>query len=257
MIAVLSPAKRMVATRRFFGYAPAGIRFSEETSRLVKVLYRFSPDQLSSLMKINQQLAEMNYQRFQRLRTTFGDDWGHAMAAFDGEVYNGLKATTLDAGELEFAQQHVRILSGLYGLLRPMDAILPYRLEMGTQLKTGSSPDLYKFWKRKIASLLENDLAEQRDNILVNLASEEYSKAVLPYLSPDVRVITPVFKEFKGGKYTMIVVYAKKARGMMSRFIIENRLSDPEHLKAFDTGGYLFEPSLSDESRFVFTRKKG
>lgn len=257
MIAILSPAKRIAESRRFSGVVATGIRFPVESDKLVQVLKKLSPEKLAVLMQINPQLANLNYNRYQRWCFPFGEDVVHAMAGFDGEVYNGLQATGLSAPDLEFAQRHVRILSGLYGLLRPFDEVMPYRLEMGTPLRVGRSLGLYRFWGGKLAVALEKDLVAQRDQILVNVASEEYSKAVLPYMKAGVRVITPVFKEFKNGKYTQVIVFAKKARGLITRFIIENRLSDPDHLKAFDTAGYLFEPSMSDESRFTFVRKQG
>lgn len=254
MIAILAPAKRIADTRRFMETPYSEIRFPAESKQLIRRLRRFSPEDLSKLMKINSHLAELNYNRFQDWHYPFGEEAVHAAAAFDGEVYNGLKATTLSHGDLAYAQKHLRILSGLYGILRPLDGIQPYRLEMGIPLRLEKSNNLYNFWGKKIAKALEADLADQGDNILINLASDEYSKAVLPYMSGKTKTITPIFKEFKNGKFTMVIVFAKKARGLMSRFMTENRLSDPEHLKAFDTEGYLYEPSMSDESRFTFTR---
>lgn len=255
MIAILSPAKRIAETRRFVEVPFTGIRFPAESKKLVQALKKMPPEKLADLMKVNPQLANLNYNRFQQWQYPFGADAVHAMAAFDGEVYNGLRAMDFVSSDLEFAQSHVRILSGLYGLLRPLDAILPYRLEMGTSLIVGRFSGLYTFWGNKLASELGKDLKSQDDQVLVNLASEEYSKAVLPHMKASVQVITPVFKEYSNGRYTMVTVFAKKARGLMSRFIIENRLSDPDHLKAFDTAGYLFEPSMSDESRLTFVRR--
>lgn len=255
MIAILSPAKRIDESRRFDTSA-SSLLFPEEAGKLVETLRVFSPEQLQVLMKISRPLAMNTFQRIADWHFPPVKGWVHALAGFNGEVFNGLQATTLSLEELNFAQNHLRVLSGLYGLLRPFDAMLPYRLEMGAPLKTKGASDLYAFWKAKIALRLEEDLADQGDNLVVNLASGEYSKVFTPHLKKSTRVVTPVFMEYKQGKYSVVAVYAKQARGAMSRFIIQNRLSDPEHLKAFDTGGYLYEPSLSDESRFVFGRRK-
>ncbi len=254
MIAILSPAKRIANSRRFSDTTFSEIRFPAESKQLIKFLRSLSPDDLSRLMKINSQLAEVNYNRFQHWHFPFGDDALHAAAAFDGEVYNGLKAITLSTEDIAFASLHLRILSGLYGILRPTDGILPYRLEMATPLQLKNSVNLYEFWGKKIAKTLQADLADQGDNILINLASDEYSKSVLPHLNRKTKVITPVFKEFKNGKLITVIIFTKKARGLMSRFIIENRLSNPKHLKAFDTEGYIYNTSMSDESRFIFVR---
>lgn len=254
MIAIISPAKRIADTRRFSDIPFSEIRFPSESKQLIKVLRSLSPDDLSRLMKINPQLAGLNYNRFQFWHYPFGDAALHAAAAFDGEVYNGLKAITLSTSDIAFASLHLRIISGLYGILRPTDGILPYRLEMATPLKIRNSNNLYEFWGKRIAKTLEADLAIQGDNILVNLASDEYSKSVLPHINKKIKIVTPVFRELKNGKPTTIIIFTKKARGLMSRFIIKNRLSDPEHLKAFDTEGYLYDSTMSDESRFTFIR---
>lgn len=255
MIVILSPAKRIDENRRF-GVSPSGIAFPEDTGKLAVILRGYSEKQLQEMMKISKPLAASTFQRFASWHFPPVEGWVHALAGFDGEVYNGLQAGSLTAEEIAFAQDHIRIVSGFYGLLRPLDAMLPYRLEMGTPLRTKGASDLYSFWKSKIARHLESDLSRGGDHLLINLASAEYSKAVVPYLSAKTKVISPVFQEFKQGKYTVVAVYAKRARGLMSRFILQNRLSDPEHLKAFDFEGYLYDPGMSDESRFVFTRKK-
>ena len=176
--------------------------------------------------------------------------------AFKGDVYTGLDADTLSAADLKYAQQHLRILSGLYGVLRPLDLMQPYRLEMGTKLKTDRGSDLYAFWNGRIKAALATALKKQQDNILVNLASNEYFKSVKAG-DLDARIVAPVFKERKNGEYKLISFFAKKARGLMSRYIIRNRIDAPEDLKDFDLEGYQYNEALSAEDRPVFTRDSG
>ncbi len=255
MIAILSPAKKLDFNRNIPTDNHSEIRFSEEAIQLAQQLKTYSQNDLQKLMKISPQLAELNAERFHQWH------WPHdekesrqAIFAFNGEAYNGLDATSLDESEISIAQKQLRILSGLYGLLRPLDLIMPYRLEMGIKLETGKGKDLYKFWGDKITQKLNDDLNSGNHQALINLASHEYFKAIDPE-KIDKPIITPEFKENKNGTYKVISVYAKKARGMMVRFIIQNQLSNSEDLKAFDWDGYHFNNDLSKGNEMVFTRR--
>jgi len=254
MLAILSPAKKLDFKSDLPQKKNTQIRFPDEAAELVDQLRHFSPKELMNLMSISQNLADLNAERFHKWHWPYSDKEGRqAIYAFNGEAYNGLDADSLNSKEIDAAQQHLRILSGLYGLLRPLDLILTYRLEMGTKLENANGKDLYKFWGDKIAKQLDEDLRKDNHKALVNLASQEYFKSIdLEKISKPV--ITPVFKENKNGQYKVISVYAKKARGMMVRFIIKNQLTDPEALKAFDIDGYHFNNDLSNGSEMVFTR---
>jgi cytoplasmic iron level regulating protein YaaA (DUF328/UPF0246 family) len=206
-------------------------------------------------MGISDKLAMLNAERFNSFEFPFtGDNARPAVFAFNGDVYSGLDAYSLDDSALEFAQSHLRILSGLYGVLRPLDLMQPYRLEMGIKLNTPKAKSLYEFWDLQITDVLNKDLQEQGDNVLVNLASNEYFSSVKKK-ALDAMVITPQFKDEKNGKFKIISFYAKKARGMMARYIIENKLSKASQLKAFDAAGYYFAPEESSETDYVFKRK--
>jgi cytoplasmic iron level regulating protein YaaA (DUF328/UPF0246 family) len=205
-------------------------------------------------MDISPKLAELNYQRFQAWSLPFTPEnsW-QAVLMFNGDVYQGLKAETFSTTEFETAQANLRILSGVYGLLRPLDLIQPYRLEMGTNIAIARKKNLYEFWKPKITSKLNAELAETGQKELINLASNEYFSA-LDTKKLKARIITPTFKEHKDGQYQMVSFFAKKARGLMSRFIIQNQITDPEEIKAFDLEGYFFNNQLSKGDNWVFTR---
>lgn len=254
MLAILSPAKKLDFKKKLPFSKNTGIRFPEEASQLIGQLRSFSPKELMDLMSISQNLADLNAGRFHQWHWPYDEKEGRqAIYAFNGEAYNGLDAYTLNSKEIDAAQQHLRILSGLYGLLRPLDLILPYRLEMGTKLENDKGKDLYKFWGDKITGQLDEDLKKGNHKALINLASQEYFKSIDPE-KISRPIITPVFKENKNGRYKVISVYAKKARGMMVRFIIQHQLTDPEELKAFDVEGYHFNNELSDGNEMVFTR---
>jgi cytoplasmic iron level regulating protein YaaA (DUF328/UPF0246 family) len=254
MIAILSPAKTMDLRKGTMVATYSEPRSSALSLKLVREMKKKNPEALQELMGISKKLAEENALRYRDWQ------WPHqaensrqALFTFRGEVYNGFKADSLDEGGIDYAQVHLRILSGLYGLLRPLDRIAPYRLEMGLPLHLGKHTDLYSFWGDNIVKVLNQDLREQGDNILINLASQEYYKAVdRPTLK--ARVITPVFKERKGDKYATIAIFAKNARGKMARFITDHRIEDPQELQAFDLDGYNFRPTLSDEKTLTFTR---
>ena len=253
MLIVLSPAKSLDLD------TPTPTRehtlpdFTGQAAKLIGVLRDLSPGQVGDLMHISDPLSVLNVGRYASWTLDHGDGYQAAMA-FNGDVYAGLDARSLAPQAIEFAQRRLRILSGLYGLLRPLDLIHPYRLEMGTKLATPAGKDLYAFWGETITRALNAELAATTSTALVNLASEEYFKSVKPKLL-DAPVIAPVFEDWKNGKYKIISFYAKRARGMMARFAIENGITDVEALKAFDVDGYAFVPGDSTEKSWLFRRK--
>ena len=254
MLVIISPAKTLDFESEVPLKEHTDFRFPREAAELAGYLREFSPVDLMSLMNISNDLARLTADRFFQWQWPFtGQNARQALFAFKGDVYTGLDAYHLDGGALRYSQDSLRILSGLYGLLRPLDAIMPYRLEMGTKLTTPKGNDLYSFWGTKIHQMLENDLAQTGHQVLVNLASNEYAR-VVDFKKLKVPAITPVFKDYKNGQYKIISFFAKKARGWMSRFIIENQLTNPDDLKAFDTGGYYFNSELSKNNELVFTR---
>jgi len=205
-------------------------------------------------MKVSDKLATLSFERFAHWHKSYTVAEGQqAILAFSGEVFNGLKARSLNEEDLIFAQEHIRLLSGLYGVLRPLDLILPYRLEMGTKMKNKKVKSLYEFWKDIIPHKIAEDTAIHPPEVLINLASNEYYRSIDPGSFP-YEIITPVFKESDGAGFRNVTVYAKKARGLMLRFIIQNRISDPEYLKAFDEEGYYFNNDLSNGKEWVFCR---
>ncbi|MDD5298318.1 MAG: peroxide stress protein YaaA [Rhodocyclaceae bacterium] len=256
MILVLSPAKSLD-----FETPPAVSAFSQpdfldRSAVLMEILRPLAPFELASLMSISDKLAVLNAGRNGEWAPPFTpDNAKQAALAFDGDVYDGLAAPAMTPEDLDFAQEHLRILSGLYGLLRPLDLIQPYRLEMGTRLANPGGKDLYAFWGDRLAQALNALLERDAEPVLVNLASEEYFKAVM---ARRLRfpVIQPVFEDWKNGRYKIISFYAKRARGLMARYAITNRLTEPEALKGFDLDGYAFAPQPSDESTWVFRRRQ-
>lgn len=254
MIVVVSPAKTLYekCPVQFDQYSE--IDFLPESEKIIAVLKKKKPAQIAKLMDISPKLAELNYQRFQAWQPVFTPEnsW-QSVLMFNGDVYQGLKAETFSEIEFLVAQEKLRILSGLYGLLKPLDRIQPYRLEMGTNLPVARKKDLYDFWKTKITAKLNEELAQNDQKMLINLASNEYFSAV-DAKKIKARIIIPAFKENKGGKYQMVSFFAKRARGLMSRFIIQSNISNPEEIKAFDLEGYYFNNQLSGENDWVFTR---
>lgn len=251
MIVLLSPAKTLACSPTEHARSASQPAFMEQAAYLVGKLSKLSARQLQSLMKISPELAELNAERYREWHAPFHP--GNAapcIECFQGEVYRGLDAKTFKQPDLEFAQRHLRILSGLYGVLRPLDLMQPYRLEMGTRWAvTASKPNLYAFWGKRIAEALSGDT----EGDVVNLASLEYSKAV----QRDAlgrRVIDVEFKDWAGGEFKVLGTYAKHARGAMARFVIKERLTDPEGLKAFTDGGYHYTEHLSTETTWVFAR---
>ena len=255
MLIVISPAKTLDFE------TPSGVptftmpEFLDDSAELIDELRGFEPYRLSDLMGISPKLADLNSNRYHNWSLPFtADNAKQSVLAFKGDVYSGLDADSLNADDLQFAQAHLRILSGLYGVLKPLDLMQPYRLEMGTKLKNRRGKDLYDFWDDRISQALNRELAEQDNPVLINLASNEYFKSVLPR-KLNARIVTPVFKEERGGQFKLISFFAKKARGLMSRYIIRNRLSDPQDLKGFDLEGYRFNASLSTQDKPTFTRR--
>lgn len=254
MLVIISPAKTLDFESEVPFKEHSNLRFPHEAAELAALLRQFSPPDLVSLMNISNDLAQLTAERFHQWQWPFTpENARQALFAFKGDVYTGLDAYHLNVDALRYSQNSLRILSGLYGLLRPLDAIMPYRLEMGTKLTNSKGKDLYAYWGQKIHQQLENDLEETGHQVLVNLASNEYARAI-DFKKLKVPTITPVFKDYKNGQYKMVSFFAKKARGWMSRFIIENRLTNPDDLKAFDTGGYYFNSELTKGNELVFTR---
>lgn len=230
--------------------------FLDRSGDLIDTLGEKSPADIQELMGVSQTIAELTHSRVMNWHAEMPKgDARQSILAFKGDVYAGLEADTLDSRDLGFAQDRLRILSGLYGLLRPLDLMLPYRLEMGTRLTTPAGDNLYQFWGDELTLALNDQLAATRGRVLVNLASNEYFKAVKPALL-NADVVTPVFKDLKNGRYKVLSFFAKKARGMMARFIIKERLKKPEGMKDFSSAGYRYADELSTASEWVFTRDK-
>jgi len=226
--------------------------FLKESSLLNKKLKDLSKKKLSDLMKISPALADLNYDRNQNWHQPFSlENSKQAIYAFTGEVFRGIDIASLAEEKIPLLQDRLRILSGLYGLLKPLDLIQPYRLEMGTRISIGKADNLYKFWDSNLADALNNEM--KVGDLLINLASSEYFKAV-PKKVLKTSMITPIFKELKNGDYKIVMTYAKRARGLMVRYIIENEINTLEELKGFNTDGYAFTESLSTETELVFTR---
>lgn len=257
MLILISPAKKLDYESPLSSTMHSQPRFLDHTRQLIEQLKKYEPHEIAGLMHLSEKLALLNFERYQDWQQPFTTDNARpAVLAFKGDVYAGMDAQSMDQATLEYAQQHLRILSGLYGVLRPLDLMQAYRLEMGTALKNERGKDLYVFWAGVITDKLNADLAESGSDVVVNLASNEYFKAV-DKKALNGRLITPAFKDWKNGQYKMISFYAKKARGMMSRYLLEQRIDDPQQLTAFAQDGYAFDPELTrkpDEP--VFSRRQ-
>ena len=252
MLAVLSPAKSLDETTPVPAVDATEPRFAEATATLAAAAAKLKPAALAKLMHISKTLAEKNAARFQDLLEP--GEARPALYTFDGDVYTGLQGKSLDAAGVKFAQAHLRILSGLYGVLRPLDLMRPYRLEMGTDLKIGRKRGLYTFWGKRIAEALAEDMADHKDKTLINLASKEYFEAVDVGALPG-KVLAIDFRDrHGGGELRFNTFVAKKARGAMARFIVDERLQAPEGIKAFDGYGYTYREDLSDDERWAFVR---
>lgn len=254
MIIVISPAKTLDFETPPITPEHTQPGFLDDSAELIDALRKLEPDQIGQLMSISPKLALLNSNRYFAWKRPFTlENARQAILAFKGDVYTGLDAATMTAAELAFAQDHLRILSGLYGVLRPLDLMQPYRLEMGTSFKNPRGNNLYEFWGDRITQSLNQDLQKQSDGILINLASNEYFQSIRTN-KLEARIITPVFKDEKNGIYKIISFFAKKARGMMSRYIIRNKLTNPEDIKNFDVAGYRFSKADSGQNEWIFTR---
>jgi len=250
MLVVVSPAKKLDMSP-VDGVQPTQPVFQNRANELASLARDLSSDELKKMMHISDALAQLNVERFAK----FGDMARKPAAlAFAGDTYTGLEAGSLDPEEMAWAQNHLRILSGLYGLLRPLDDIEPYRLEMGSRMKTPHGKTLYDYWGDTLAEALNAQAKATKSDVLVNCASQEYFGAV-PSEHLDLTLVTPVFKEWRSGELKIISFFAKQARGAMARFVVQNRLTDPEALKDFDTGGYRFAAGESDGTTLVYVRK--
>lgn len=256
MLALISPAKTLDYETALPSSNFTQPRLLDQSEQLIEVCRELSASQLASLMSVSEKIAQLNVARFQDWQTEF--DFANArqaIFAFKGDVYTGLDAYALNDSQLDFAQQHLRMLSGLYGLLRPLDLMMPYRLEMGTKLQNPRGSNLYEFWGKRITDLIQQDLQHTNSQILLNLASDEYYKAVKES-ALDAQIIKPVFLDQKNGKYKVISFYAKKARGLMARFVIEQQIQQVEDLKAFNSEGYYFDAENSNAKELVFKREE-
>ena len=254
MLIVLSPAKSLDYESPLKTKKHTLPDFVAESAKLIADLKKLSPQQVSKLMGISDPLAALNVGRYRDWSTKFTSSNSRpALLAFNGDVYEGFDAKSLDSKALDFAQEHVRILSGLYGVLRPLDLMQAYRLEMGTAFKNVRGKDLYAFWGDRITKAIQQDLNKQKKPFLLNLASEEYFK-VLQAKELGYPVISPVFQDAKDGKYKIISFYAKRARGLMARFVVENRITDPADLKNFKSEGYRYSAAESKPDKPVFRR---
>lgn len=256
MLALISPAKTLDYETALPSSNFTQPRLLDQSEQLIEVCRELSASQLASLMSVSEKIAQLNVARFQDWQTEF--DFANArqaIFAFKGDVYTGLDAYALNDSQLDFAQQHLRMLSGLYGLLCPLDLMMPYRLEMGTKLQNPRGSNLYEFWGKRITDLIQQDLQHTNSQILLNLASDEYYKAVKES-ALDAQIIKPVFLDQKNGKYKVISFYAKKARGLMARFVIEQQIQQVEDLKAFNSEGYYFDAENSNAKELVFKREE-
>lgn len=252
MLVVISPAKRLDWDERDVKMTAPELQ--EDAVRLSKTAKNLTLAELRKLMHLSDDLARLNRDRFQAFEAEPSDDLVRPAAlAFAGDTYQGLEAASLDNDEMRWAQDHLRILSGLYGVLRPLDGIQPYRLEMGSRLKTRRGSSLYEYWRTDLSKMLNTQAEHVGADTLINCASQEYFGAVAPK-ALKLRVVTPVFMELKDGKAKIVSFFAKKARGAMARYIIQNRIEHADGIKTFDTGGYAFQPDMSEGDRWVFLR---
>lgn len=253
MIIIISPAKKL-QNLKTDKTDLSSISFPEESKILVSELQKYKPKELSLLMDISPKLAELNFERYINWHYPFiTEEAGSALFMFNGDVYRAMNVRDFSENELQFTQENLRIISGLYGILKPFDKILPYRLEMGTKLKTVKGKNLYDFWGNKITEYLNKQIKKNTSKLLINLASNEYFKAINPKKF-NGEIITPVFKEQKGNDYKVVAVHAKKARGLMCRYIIKNKLTQADDLKGFSEENYSFDYEMSSDEKFVFTR---
>ena len=254
MLALVSPAKTLDYQTALPTDAYTQPRLLQHSQELIEVSRKLSASEIASLMSVSEKIATLNVDRFRDWQPEFNfANARQAMFAFKGDVYTGLDAYHLSESNIEYAQQHLRMLSGLYGLLRPLDLMMPYRLEMGTKLANPRGHNLYEFWGNHITDLINQDLEQAGSQILLNIASDEYYKSVKES-KIQAEIIKPVFLDQKNGKYKVISFYAKKARGLMGRYMIENQIDQIEGLKSFQTDGYYFDADSSLKGELVFKR---
>ncbi len=256
MISLLSPAKKLNFKKMLRNCEASQPVFKEQASKLATVASKLNTIELSKLMNISSNLASLNKDRFDQFSNNpIPEQTKQAAFAFAGDTYSGLSAEIIDPKNHDFFQNNIRILSGLYGILRPFDVIQPYRLEMGSKLKTNESSNLYEFWNDKLAESLKIDLENHSNKSLINLASEEYFKAVALSAKNNFKIITPKFYEVKNGNKKLISFYAKKARGLMARFIVSNRIVEPDDIRDFNLEAYKFEEKTDNDQVYIFVRK--
>ena len=256
MLVLVSPAKKLDFNEMAAPISHSQPDFLDRSAVLIKQAKKLSRADLSRLMKLSDKLTELNFERFKAYSPPFTkSNAKQAALAFNGDTYVGLDAPSLSEDDLVYAQDHLRILSGLYGMLRPLDLIQPYRLEMGSRLKNPKGADLYDFWGDDLADAIDHIAATHKESVVINLASNEYFKAARPK-TIQTRVITPVFKEVKGGVAKVLGLFAKRARGSMARYIITNRIEKSEKLKKFKEGEYAYQADLSGDDTWVFTRQR-
>lgn len=254
MLALISPAKTLdyetaLPTEKF-----TQPRLLDHSQELIEVASKLSASEIASLMSVSEKIATLNAERFRDWQPEFNfANARQAIFAFKGDVYTGLNAYQLEKQDIDYAQKHLRMLSGLYGLLRPLDLMMPYRLEMGTKLKNTRGNNLYEFWGNTITETINADLAQAESELLVNIASDEYYKSVKDS-KIKAEIIKPVFLDQKNGKYKVISFYAKKARGLMARYLLENKIERAEDIKSFNTDGYYFDAESSLKGELVFKR---
>lgn len=254
MLALISPAKTLDYESALPTDSHTLPRLLAHSQELIDVSRTLSASEIANLMSVSEKIANLNVERFRDWQADFDfSNARQALFAFKGDVYTGLDAYSLKDQDIDYAQQHLRMLSGLYGLLRPLDLMMPYRLEMGTKLKNPRGSNLYEFWGTIITDLINEDLAAAKSELLVNIASDEYYKSVKES-KIQAEIIKPVFLDQKNGKYKVISFYAKKARGLMARYIIENKIERAEDLKGFNSDGYYFDADSSLEGELVFKR---
>lgn len=257
MFFVLSPAKNLDENTPSPMTTHSYPTLLDHSTILIDLLKKLAPHDIAKLMGVSDKIALLNAERFGRWQTPFTpDNAKQAIFMFNGDVYEGLNASTLDSNEIAYLQQHCGILSGLYGILRPLDLILPYRLEMGTKFHNLRGKDLYEFWGNIITTQLNLFMSSANDDVLINLASQEYFKSIRPKILHTKKIITPIFKDEKNGQYKIISFYAKQARGLMMRYAAINQINQAEQLKAFDYQGYQFNASASNETEWVFLRSE-
>lgn len=255
MISIIAPAKGFIEIPQIEGIKPTELIFKNEIKILIDILKQLNSDEISTLMKTSKEISDLNYERYQ---TFFDNNLKEHMALLyiNGEAYKGIDASTLNADDLNFAQNNLRILSGLYGVIKPLDMIKEYRLEMGTKLANNLGKDLYAYWKEKLTNILLDELHNTSgDKVLLNISSDEYSKSInLKSINKIYPVINISFKENKNGSFKVVGMYAKKARGQFVRYILQNKIEHLEETKGFNIDGYSFNEELSNENNFIFTR---